>query len=992
MNSVGDIWRQIDLHVHTPFSLATRYGDKNKDRTWDHFCIEIENLGTRVSVLGVNDYWTIEGYQKLLDFRKKGRLKNVDLILPVVEMRLAEAKNHKKLQNYHVAFSPEVREEVIKEYFIDELKCEVYLDNELQSFKRTSVSLVEYGRKLFESGVLASDQSPRTDDDFKKIGNEKFTVSLELVKDLLKRRDFRGKFFTLVGYSETKPLSDKGFEGLEKQALLSADAAFLASPTDEAFCNNQRRLESLAPDTPLLHCSDAHRFDDGKEETRHLGKSKMWARCSPNFESLRFAVKHSSSRLSYDVPPEKIQKNGADVNILRKVHVESSGSAPTPKGGLEFCYGFDVNPGYTVILGNKGQGKSALTDWISAGTTKEQFSTENPFSSFSFLNDRRYQPSRKNSNNAEKVATCWKGKDPVEFLWRKGELPQVQRVDYYPQRHLEYLCTSDPDSEAAEELEGIIRKLLFKQLPLEIRQNYNSVGELIDRELKSISEANGHLVSNYISNHQALSSVLSRIVQIERMGLDKKEAELQQLLASAESQSGNAAKDTEEHVSAGELLRRLSESQQQWLNNKGPELSDALSAFDPLLELEDLINKKIDSALQDISPSSSGLLSAERLHYKEMLQSSAEPLRDFLNTWSVKVAELQREYKGLLKAGLEEADCIGRASQDLQIAIQAKLEEGAKEERERKRIAQIKFGKTSPENDTWSLSGIQDLRTQLNAKVEESRQMIHKLAAEGQAVLQGVASAASKANSWFEHIMEEFKFNEAGVNVNVRLADRLSKEQFCKGFKKVPCEDEIEELFAAREEILSKDEIFEKSGIVGYLERVVEFAKMVERKRAYSARSDYDLRKTLESLASFADVEIRFELSLDDKPLHKLSPGERGLVLLLFILHLDLSTNVLILDQPEDNLDNETIRQRLVPAIETARQRRQVIIVTHNANIGVLGDPDQVVCCSFQDKRFSVKTGSLSERWVQERVLQLLEGAREAFQMRSERYGLGKLN
>ena len=94
-----------------------------------------------------------------------------------------------------------------------------------------------------------------------------------------------------------------------------------------------------------------------------------------------------------------------------------------------------------------------------------------------------------------------------------------------------------------------------------------------------------------------------------------------------------------------------------------------------------------------------------------------------------------------------------------------------------------------------------------------------------------------------------------------------------------------------------------------------------------------------------------------------------------------------VLDQPEDNLDNETIKSLLLPAIEDARRRRQVIIVTHNANIGVLGDPDQVLICKKEGNRFRVQSGSLSESRIQEQLLGLLEGAEEAFRDRGKRYG-----
>ena len=144
----------------------------------------------------------------------------------------------------------------------------------------------------------------------------------------------------------------------------------------------------------------------------------------------------------------------------------------------------------------------------------------------------------------------------------------------------------------------------------------------------------------------------------------------------------------------------------------------------------------------------------------------------------------------------------------------------------------------------------------------------------------------------------------------------------------------------------------------------------------------------LRLLTDFSSFDIRIELALNGKPLAQLSPGQRGLVLLLFILEADLSGNVLLIDQPEDNLDNDAIRRLLIPALDRARLKRQIIVVTHNANIGVLGDPDQVICCTFDGQKFSVRAGSITEDGMQSELLRVLEGAEEAFRDRASRYGI----
>jgi hypothetical protein len=135
-------------------------------------------------------------------------------------------------------------------------------------------------------------------------------------------------------------------------------------------------------------------------------------------------------------------------------------------------------------------------------------------------------------------------------------------------------------------------------------------------------------------------------------------------------------------------------------------------------------------------------------------------------------------------------------------------------------------------------------------------------------------------------------------------------------------------------------------------------------------------------------LEVRFGLTGDGQPLELLSPGQRGLILALFYLVVDRRTIPLLLDQPEENLDNETIATRLVPAIHDAAARRQTIVVTHNANLAVVGDADQIVHCVSENRSFAVSSGHISELGVASLAVNVLEGTKPAFDNRRAKYGL----
>ena len=120
----------------------------------------------------------------------------------------------------------------------------------------------------------------------------------------------------------------------------------------------------------------------------------------------------------------------------------------------------------------------------------------------------------------------------------------------------------------------------------------------------------------------------------------------------------------------------------------------------------------------------------------------------------------------------------------------------------------------------------------------------------------------------------------------------------------------------------------------------------------------------------------------------KLSLGQQQSVLLALMLSAK-SNAPLIIDQPEDNLDGEFIYHSLVPVLRLAKERRQIIIVTHNANIAVLGDAEQIIILkSTNEKSIIVSRGSIDDDDTKEVACNILEGAREAFQRRAKIYGV----
>ena len=119
-----------------------------------------------------------------------------------------------------------------------------------------------------------------------------------------------------------------------------------------------------------------------------------------------------------------------------------------------------------------------------------------------------------------------------------------------------------------------------------------------------------------------------------------------------------------------------------------------------------------------------------------------------------------------------------------------------------------------------------------------------------------------------------------------------------------------------------------------------------------------------------------------------LSLGQQQSILLALLLS-SKSNNPLIIDQPEDNLDSEFISSTLVPVLRRAKERRQIIIVTHNANIAVLSDAEQILVLKSTSERAQITArGSIDDPTTRDAACNILEGSKEAFNTRAKIYGI----
>jgi predicted ATPase len=146
--------------------------------------------------------------------------------------------------------------------------------------------------------------------------------------------------------------------------------------------------------------------------------------------------------------------------------------------------------------------------------------------------------------------------------------------------------------------------------------------------------------------------------------------------------------------------------------------------------------------------------------------------------------------------------------------------------------------------------------------------------------------------------------------------------------------------------------------------------------------------QNLKSLLTF-QTPNKFTIMYRGKELQHHSLGQRASALILFVLSQE-ENDVIIIDQPEDDLDNQTIYEDVIKLISKIKSDVQFIFATHNPNIPVLGDAELIHACSFTDDEETICSGSIDNHETQRTIVKIMEGGKEAFDRRKEIYQIWK--
>lgn len=1015
----GAQWLKCDLHIHTPISLCSEYGGVTNE-IWNKFFEKLESLSEDIKIIGINDYIFLDGYKRVLDYKKNGGLKKVELLLPVIELRIRDFVGSKELNkiNYHIIFSDEsnLSSEQITSHFLNGLKGKATLNQDYGSGYSwggviTPESLIEFGQHIYNQTPIEK----RTTTKYSEIGFNNLSFELNKILELLgegaePNTYLKGKYLKAIGKAEWEDFRWDGSPADKKTIINSVDFVFTASPTIESTINGKASLTAQAVNNRLLHCSDSHMFasDDTSTKPKELGHCFTWIKADPTFDGLKQVLIESEERIYIGKTPPIVEK----VNDNRTKYIKGLSigwiTGYDGKHGRWFKdVDIELNPELVAIIGNKGSGKSAIADIIGlCGNYKNQ-------KDFSFLNSEKFR-NGKVSNYFEAKLKWASDEVSPKVLSDNSYNGEIETVKYLPQGYFETLTNEISTTEAFQkEIENVV----FTHLSVEDKLGFQSFEELLDhhkqsveREIKSLIETLSDLNNQIIKLEKKLNPNYKAEIQNK---LKQKESELQALIEPVQIKN-----PTEDEVVSAQNKLILDEIERIKTEIEKIEKSISVSEqekSDLLIELRDIkeLKKEIEFKVEEIkSFKEHQKLIAEKygLDFNTLLKISSN--LDSLNTLvSKKEAELRKvkEFLGeessvvpdfiSLKKQLENLNSrLGKEQEKLDTTLkQYQLYLKDKKDWEDKKN-KITGSESTPDTIHFFKKEMDFLENLLNAEIQKFKkeriEISEKIFDKKQDVIKVYKEVKQKLDAIIEDntdLLGSYKINiDANLSFNPSYKDdflgSILKNQAGTFYSN-------EGGYVQFSKLLKDVDFDNKVNVLSFLNNVIEALFNDKREnineKRYVEEQAKDPLTLYNSLFSLSFLDYNYQLKQGNKKLQQLSPGERGALLLIFYLLLDKNNKPLIIDQPEDNLDNHSVANILVPFIRKAKSNRQIILVTHNPNLAVVSDAEQVIFVNIDKENeytFEYQSGSIENRGINERIVQVLEGAMPAFNKRKQKY------
>lgn len=797
-----------------------------------------------------------------------------------------------------------------------------------------------------------------------EVGTNQYKIDFSVFIDWLTSETWLAKN-SLVGISGGNDgpsgLKDGGWVASQEEIWRAANIILSSNETNRNFwlCKDESKKAGaikLGAPKPCISSSDAHSM----RTLFHPAEDRFcWIKADPTFEGLRSILYEPEERVHVG-KFSPVQHDASRVITCIKI----TGSATSGIGTVSI----PLNSGLISVIGAKGSGKSALADYIAhaGGASVQQDNS-------SFLNRA------KSFVKGTSIELVWADSSTTSSV--VGEAARNREmVKYLSQRFVEQLCSEDyAGVSLAEEIEKVIFGHLDPTDTLNA-SNFSSLRALRTSELIKERIDVGSRIKSLIAEDEALRENLRGIpAKKERISeLAKETISLQKQIPKAESEKeANAQKELT--VIRGQLVTlQSSVATQKQLLLRIDDLRGIISRFS--IQVSDFA-KELSERVAAIGIDPKKLAVKFEVTGQEVLTDRRAEVDNLIaqfergkNLAVKSIAELLAEID-LLEKVVANDNAQRVLIQQLQKRISTNLQET---QRLQKEIV-------TSENETVKKQ--ERLRTD---RLEAYKKMF-SVWKEEQRTLEGLYKPVQeklRAGDDEERQLDFYIRWNVDLDSWIERGNALFDQRRGHPFESVAKFKEYVEatLVPAWK---SEDPEQVKLAMDAFLDKLKSI------KAESFLRQSTSHAMMLEWVFSSDHIALAYGLRYHGTEIEKLSPGTKGIVLLILYLAMDTEdSRPLIVDQPEENLDNESIYSLLSVYFRKAKQRRQVIIITHNPNLVVNTDAEQVIIATASRTKgvfpeFNYHGGALEDvSGVRKRVCSILEGGERAFLEREKRYAL----
>ncbi|GEM_PF-59096 len=966
----GSEWRKWDLHVHTPFSILNNgFGND-----WDVYVkmLFTKALENNICAIGITDYFTIEGYKKLkseylANDNKLNSLFKPDeiekikkiLILPNVEFRLNKLVGQNRI-NFHVLFSDTVQIEDIEENFLHELDFIYQSGPQTEDEKRKlkERNLQELGKKLKTEHEKFRSQSDL------EIGMMNAVVDDEQITQILinKASIFKNKYFILLPCDED--LSKVKWDGQDhhtrKLFIQKSDILIATNPKTIKWAlgefndSIQQYISEFKSLKPCIGGSDAHNFEELFTKNSERG---VWIKADVSFEGLRQIIFEPAQRihLSNEQPHKKDAKN-----IIEEVKVVSIDKTFTNKS-LFF------NDNLNVIIGGKSSGKSILLYNIA----RTLFQDSNEHSLLRFFNPDTKKEEYKYEFGSDFDFIVKLKSGATQSIKRQKEDPSIlSGIKYIPQNYLSELA--ERKFKKSNELNKLVRDLILEE------PESNAEYDYFLTRVKQNDKFRENLINNYFNIINDINELKQRLINIgNKDALHKNISNINEEMKKLKEEAGFGTEENEKFdgLKESDKILKLQHSNVEKDYRRIRDFNSELSG-----NINELISRKnlFLTSIQD--EEIKAYYSSKYSALDEIASTLAEINKDILRNDNNQFIN-----DSIIKSKIDTIEeSITKNTKDLEpfnlkIEIRSKIDS---------------FQKSQSE-DEERLNNITGLEKEIKTKEDALKIEFDKIFELYQSNFDEYTSVISKLERRINSLEDE--------NLKIKGIVKFNFNNFKDGFIGISN---------------STSKSYDKYELFGLDNTsTAEVSKLIEEKKDIFNRivaNDYKLRKQISPAQAVKDLLYDnyfdyWEVSSNNDTLYKMSAGKASFIILKLIIGLSKSNAPILIDQPEDNLDNRSITKELIEYLKSKKQERQIILVTHNPNIVVNADAENIMIAhqygqnaneSIEEFKFDYINGALENSFdlikdsknilesmgIREHIADIVEGGKDAFLTREKKY------